>query len=110
MSAPLTFAAMTADDWPVVREIYAQGIKTGQATFETSAPDWESFDRSHTQDCRLIARQGNEIVGWGALSPFSSRPVYCGVAEASVYIAEAARGKGIGTALLTRSEMATGHC
>lgn len=102
MPATLKFAAMTAHDWPVVREIYEQGIKTGQATFETLAPDWERFDRSHTQDCRPIARQHNEIVGWGALSPFSSRPVYRGVAEASVYIAEAARGKGIGTALLTR--------
>ena len=100
MSATLTFAAMTADDWPVVHEIYEQGITTGQATFETAAPDWERFDRSHTQDCRLIARQDDEIVGWGALSPFSSRPVYRGVAEASVYIAEGARGKGIGTALI----------
>jgi L-amino acid N-acyltransferase YncA len=102
MAATLTFAAMTGDDWPAVREIYEQGIETGQATFETSAPDWERFDRSHTQDCRLIAREDKVIVGWGALSPFSSRPVYRGVAEASVYIAQEVRGKGIGTALLSR--------
>ena len=102
MPATLTFAAMTSDDWPVVQAIYEQGIQTGQATFETAAPDWESFDRSHTQDCRPVARQDNEIVGWGALSPFSSRPVYRGVAEASVYVAAEARGKGYGTQLLAR--------
>jgi len=102
MPSDLRFAAMAPEHWPSVREIYEQGIRTGQATFETSAPDWESFDRSHTADCRLIALKDNQIVGWAALTPFSSRPVYRGVAEASIYIAEEARGNGFGTQLLTR--------
>jgi L-amino acid N-acyltransferase YncA len=87
-------------DWPAVREIYAEGIATGQATFETLLPDWEKWDSGHRQDCRLIARERDDIVGWAALSPVSARPVYAGVAEVSVYVAGAARGRGVGTALL----------
>jgi L-amino acid N-acyltransferase YncA len=87
-------------DWPAVREIYAEGIATGQATFETLLPDWEKWDSGHRQDCRLIARERDDIVGWAALSPVSARPVYAGVAEVSVYVASAARGRGVGTALL----------
>jgi len=102
MSSGLTFAPMEQDHWPAVQDIYEQGIRTGQATFETAAPDWERFDRSHTTNCRLIALDSGQVVGWAALTPFSSRPVYRGVGEASVYIAEAARGKRIGTRLLTR--------
>jgi len=87
-------------DWPTVREIYGEGIATGQATFETQLPDWEKWDGSHRQDCRLIARQGDQVLGWAALSPVSGRGVYSGVAEVSVYVATAARGRGVGTALL----------
>jgi L-amino acid N-acyltransferase YncA len=87
-------------DWPSVREIYAEGIATGQATFETLLPDWEKWDSNHRSDCRLIARQGHQILGWAALSPASARRVYSGVAEVSVYVAAAARGRGVGTALL----------
>jgi L-amino acid N-acyltransferase YncA len=91
---------MQPADWPAVREIYAEGIATGQATFETQLPDWEKWDRSHRPDCRLIARQGDRVLGWAALSPVSARSVYSGVAEVSVYVAAAARGSGIGKALL----------
>jgi L-amino acid N-acyltransferase YncA len=91
---------MQPSDWPAVREIYAEGIATGQATFETQLPDWEKWDSSHRPDCRLIARRRGEILGWAALSPVSARRVYSGVAEVSVYVAAAARGRGVGTVLL----------
>jgi phosphinothricin acetyltransferase len=91
---------MTADDWPAVREIYAEGIATGNATFEKSPPGYEVWDGSHLRACRLAARAGDEVVGWAALSPASGRCVYAGVAEVSVYVRENARGRGIGLALL----------
>jgi len=87
-------------NWPVVREIYAQGIESGNATFETELPSWEKWDAAHRQDCRLIANRGGQVVGWAALSPVSGRRVYSGVAEVSVYVASAARGCGIGKTLL----------
>jgi len=93
---------MTADDWPEVHRIYAQGIATGDATLEREAPDWNHFDHSHPQHCRLVARDGSagHVVGWTALGHFSARKVYSGVAWESVYVAEKARGIGIGRALL----------
>lgn len=87
-------------DWPEVRRIYAEGIATGNATFETDAPEWEAWDRGHRQDCRLVARDAGGLLGWAALSPISGRCVYGGVAEVSVYVAAAARGRGVGRALL----------
>ena len=94
--------AMTAADWPSVRRIYQEGIATGDATLEREAPDWDHFDRSHRHDCRLVARQepGGPVVGWAALTAYSSRRVYAGVAWESVYVAADARGQGIGRALL----------
>ena len=86
---------MTPDDWPVVRQIYLDGIATGQATFETTAPEWEAWDASHLTICRLVARNGEAILGWAALSPVSRRAVYAGVAEHSIYIASSARGQGV---------------
>jgi phosphinothricin acetyltransferase len=91
---------MTEGDWPSVREIYMEGIATGNATFETSAPDYGVWDRDHIRVCRLAARSGNDVVGWAALSPVSGRCVYGGVAEVSVYVRENARGCGIGLTLL----------
>jgi L-amino acid N-acyltransferase YncA len=91
---------MRPEDWPAVREIYGEGVATGNATFETELPDWEKWDSAHHQDCRLIARKGEQILGWAALSPVSARRVYAGVAEVSVYVAAAARGTGVGKALL----------
>jgi len=91
---------MTAEDWEAVRAIYLEGIATGNATFETAAPDWEKWDAGHLQDCRFVARVQDEIVGWAALSPVSARKVYAGVTEVSVYVAERARGKKVGSRLL----------
>ncbi len=91
---------MTAGDWDRVKEIYLEGIATGNATFATDAPTWEQWDASHRRDCRLVARNGGEVVGWAALSPVSSRCVYEGVAEVSVYVGADARGRGVGRLLL----------
>ena len=93
-------APMTERDWPAVREIYLQGIATGNATFEQSPPEWKEWDERHLPSCRLVARVESRIVGWAALSPVSSRCVYGGVAEVSIYIAEDARGHGVGRRLL----------
>ncbi len=91
---------MRPHDWEAVRVIYLEGIATGNSTFEQSAPDWHTWDQGHLPSCRLVARAGNEVVGWTALSPVSRRQVYAGVAEFSIYVAERARGRGIGAALL----------
>jgi phosphinothricin acetyltransferase len=88
------------DDWPAVVRIYEEGIATRSATFETSVPDWDAWDRSHLDTCRLVAQDVDYIVGWAALSPVSDRCVYGGVAEVSVYIATRARRRGIGKMLL----------
>ena len=98
---PVTLEVMTAQDWEKVRHIYQEGLATGNATFETQAPEWEAWDARHLSTCRLVARQGEVILGWAALSPVSSRAVYAGVAEVSIYVGTAARGQGIGQALLT---------
>lgn len=93
-------ADMEADDWEQVRSIYLEGIATGQATFETGAPPWEKWDAGHLRQARLVARAGDAILGWAALSPVSDRCVYGGVAEVSVYVGERGRGQGVGRALL----------
>lgn len=87
-------------DWERVAAIYVEGIESGNATFETSAPAWERWDSAHLPIGRLVARDGGRIVGWAALSPVSDRCVYAGVAEVSIYVARAARGRGVGRALL----------
>ena len=91
---------MTENDWPQVRAIYAEGIDSGDATFETAPPEWERWNAGHLEACRLVARSGGEVVGWAALSSVSNRPAYAGVAEASLYIAAPARGRGIGSKLM----------
>lgn len=102
MSADIdvTIVPMTPSDWPDVRKIYADGIATGHATFETSVPDWETWDRNHHQVCRLVARARHRVVAWAALSPVSARACYAGVAEHSIYVDESFRGRGIGKLLL----------
>ena len=87
-------------DWEFVLAIYQEGIGTGHATFETEEPDWERWDAGHLPQCRIVARSGDGILGWAALSPVSSRKVYAGVAEVSVYVAASARGFGVGGALM----------
>ncbi len=97
----VSIGPMTPEDWPAVRVIYLEGIATGNATFETSAPEWERWDTAHIPSCRLVARRKGEILGWAALSAVSSRCVYAGVAEVSIYVPSVARGRGIGLRLLS---------
>src|SRR3954452_19112792 len=96
----LTITPMTAADWPAVRAVYADGIATGQATFEADVPDWEAWDAGKLPHSRLVARVDDAVAGWAALSPTSKRPVYAGAAEISVYVAAAHRGRGVGKRLL----------
>ena len=102
MEAGIRIEPMRPEDWPAVRAIYLEGIATGNATFETSAPEWEKWDAGHLPGTRIVARSGDDVLGWAALSPVSSRCVYAGVAEVSIYIAGRARGHGVGTQLMTR--------
>jgi len=92
--------SMTAADGEVVLGIYGEGIATGHATFQDHVPSWVDWDRGHLAQCRLVSQTGAEISGFAALSAVSARPVYVGVAEVSVYVARAARGHGLGRALL----------
>lgn len=92
---------MKKEDWEVVSKIYLEGINTHKATFQTEVPTWQDWNNSHIDSCRLVARSGDKVLGWVALSPTSSRCVYAGVAEVSIYIGEEYRRKGIGKALLT---------
>ena len=122
---------MAPEDWPEVAEIYRQGIASGDATFETRVPDWESWDAARSPDCRIVAEAGGagvagarandrtgrelaarraRVVAFAALSPVSNRPVYAGVREVMVYVAERARGRGVGGRLLARVVKETEAC
>lgn len=92
---------MRADDWPAVRAIYAEGIATGNATFESDPGGWQQFDAGRLTVARLVAvTPDGTVVGWAAVSPTSARPVYRGVVEHSVYVGQAVRGQGVGRLLL----------
>ncbi|KLT67704.1 GNAT family N-acetyltransferase [Flavobacterium sp. ABG] len=91
---------LLAEDWPQVKLIYEKGIQAGNATFQTSAPSWEEWDQSHLSSCRIVIESNKRLTGWAALTPVSSRCVYAGVAEVSVYVDPAHSGKGIGFMLL----------
>jgi L-amino acid N-acyltransferase YncA len=95
-----TIEAMQDSDWPAVREIYRQGIATGDATFQTEPPEWPEWNAGHFGHSRLVVRAGAETGGWAALSPVSRRDCYAGVAEVSIYIAAVHRGQGLGRRLL----------
>jgi L-amino acid N-acyltransferase YncA len=99
-AASIVIEPMTAADADAVLAIFAEGIATGVATFETAAPDWRRWHATHRRECRLVARIGRHVVGWTALGSYSSRAVYSGVAWESVYVAASARGRGVGRALL----------
>jgi len=88
-------------DWDKVATIYLGGIKTGIATFQSEVPTYENWNNSHISSCRLVAHSDDKVLGWAALSPTSSRCVYEGVVEVSIYISEEYKGQGVGTALLT---------
>lgn len=91
---------MKPKDWAKVRSIYLEGIRTGNSTFETDAPDWEKWDSDHLSAHRLVIRADDRILAWVALSPISKRFAYSGIAEVSLYVAADHRGQGIGSALL----------
>jgi len=91
---------MLPTNWDSVARIYAEGIATGYATFEKSVPTYEAWDSTHLQSCRIVVVDNNNILGWAALSPVSSRCVYGGVAEVSVYVAKEHFGKGVGKMLM----------
>jgi L-amino acid N-acyltransferase YncA len=91
---------MRSADWSPVSAIYAEGIATGNATFETEVPSWDDWHASHLPAHRLVAEVDGEVLGWAILSPVSSRSCYSGVAEESVYVAEQSRGQGVGSSLL----------
>ncbi len=93
---------ISEENFPEVARIYGDGLKTGTATFETTVPSWEKWDNGHLSFGRILAVEDNNYLGWAALSPVSSRCVYGGVAEVSVYISESARGKGVGEFLLKK--------
>jgi phosphinothricin acetyltransferase len=89
-------------DWPEVARIYAHGIATRNATFETAVPSWEAFDAARLSEHRFVAERDGRVVGWVAASPVSARAVYAGVVEHSVYVDRAEQGRGIGRLLLER--------
>ena len=98
----MTIESLMPSHWSDVRNIYAKGIATGNATFETAIPEWEVWDKDHLKDLRFIAVVENRIAGWAALTAVSGRCIYIGVAEVSVYVDDEFAGKGIGTALLQK--------
>ena len=91
---------LRAGHWPEVARIYAAGVATRNATFETSVPSWQDWDRAHLAEHRFVAIENGAVLGWAALVPVSDRCVYAGVVENSVYVAEAARRRGVGRTLL----------
>lgn len=96
----LRIDAMTAADWRDVRRIYEEGLATGVGSFETTVPTWNEWDAARLPHSRLVARRGETIAGWVALSPVSKRACYAGVAEVAIYVAKSERGCGVGRALL----------
>jgi phosphinothricin acetyltransferase len=95
-----TIRAIADTDWEAVLAIYAEGIRGGNATFETEVPDWETWKRGHLEVGRHIVVEDGKVVGWVALAPVSPRPCYRGVADVSVYVTDRAQGRGVGRALL----------
>jgi phosphinothricin acetyltransferase len=97
-----TIEEMKPEDYPIVKAIHREGIATGLATFERDVMEWKEWDAIHLPHCRLVARSGDRVIGWAALSRVSGRCYYGGVAEDSVYVSASQRGKGVGRTLLGR--------
>ncbi|MDB5122001.1 MAG: ywnH [Mucilaginibacter sp.] len=91
---------LTEKHWPEVAAIYKSGVATGNASFSLAEPDWNGWDKAHVKNCRLVATENGTVLGWVALTAITDQCVFAGVAEVSVYVAENARGKGIGKQLL----------
>jgi L-amino acid N-acyltransferase YncA len=98
--ADVAIRGLRPTDWPAVAAIYGEGIEAGDATLESAIPPWIQWDAGHRSDCRLVAERDGHVVGWTAISSYSGRSVYSGVAWESVYVAASARGSGVGRALL----------
>jgi L-amino acid N-acyltransferase YncA len=96
----VVYRHMKEEDWTPVAAIYKQGIETWNATFQKDIPTWEEWDSGHLKTCRIIACIDNEIAGWAALSLVSSRTIYAGVAEVSIYISNQYKGQRVGTGLM----------
>lgn len=94
------FVPITKENYPEVARIYSEGIATGMATFNTEASTWEEWDQEHLTYGRIALIEDTHMLGWGSLAPVSSRCAYTGVAEVSVYVSNAAKGKGVGTRIL----------
>ncbi len=103
----IAIVELRPEHWPGAARVYAEGIATGNATFETEVPSWEAWDAGHLPEHRFVALRDDEVVGWVAVSPVSDRCVYGGVVENSVYVAEDARGQGIGLRLLEQLAAST---
>ena len=106
-TAPVTLAELEPEHWPEVARIYAEGIATGNATFETEVPTWEHWNEAHLPEHRFVALRDGQVVGWVAVGSISDRCVYGGVVENSVYVDQAARGQGIGRLLLEQLAAST---
>lgn len=102
--------AMNDGDWPTVLDIYVEGLTTGNATFETEPPTWDAWNDSHIKHSRLVTRVDGKVGGWAALSPISDRCIYGGVAEVSIYVGEAGRCRGLGTALINALIKSSEEC
>ena len=101
MSMRPAIRQMRQHDWPQVERIYREGIDSGAATFEAETPTWAHFDAHRSPDHRLVATdEADQVIGWAAVAPISSRTVYAGVVEHSVYVGKARAGQGVGSALL----------
>jgi L-amino acid N-acyltransferase YncA len=99
-SQSIVVQSLTAADWAAVARIYAAGIASGNATFEHEVPDWPEWSAARLAEPCLVARSGEEVVGWAALSPTSRRAVYRGVGAVSIYVDPAHAGRGVGKLLL----------
>jgi len=99
----MNIAKMKPDHWPAVKKIYQEGVATGDATFQESPPaSWQDWSDGYLENCSLVCLDDQRVVGWAAISPVSSRPVYLGVGEVSVYVKISCQGHGIGEKLLSK--------
>ena len=92
---------MKKEDWESIKEIYNQALLEGKSTFNKDLPTYQEWDKNHLQDCRYVVERNESIIAWCSLAATSSREVYRGVVEVSIYVNQQYRGKGVGKKLLT---------